>query len=113
MNDIYEKAFIKKYSKILPIEFLDDDGLSFESYIDKLKDDGQWGESPWKYFSARKLFDVEKEDVCGFNQENFNKDWSKEVDNQKELLLDFIYSKYKIKKYKNKKDNGNIKGAEK
>ena len=113
LNDIYEKAFIKKYSKILPIEFLDDDGLSFESYIDKLKDDGQWGENPWKYFSARKLFDVEKEDVCGFNQENFNKDWSKEVDNQKELLLDFIYLKDKNKKDKNKKDNGNIKGAEK
>lgn len=113
LNDIYEKAFIKKYSKILPIEFLDDDGLSFESYIDKLKDDGQWGENPWKYFSARKLFDVEKEEVCGFKPEDFDIKWkNEEAKDQKDLLLALINAKDESEKDKDK-DKESAKGVEK
>jgi hypothetical protein len=85
LKKIYNKAFISKYKKVLPIDLFPE---KFESYMDYLKkfEPGNYNyNDPWKYFSARKLFEISK--VSGFEENSFVDDWNNEKEKQLEFFI--------------------------
>lgn len=85
LKKIYNKAFISKYKKVLPIDLFPE---KFESYMDYLKkfEPGNYNyNDPWKYFSARKLFEISK--VSGFEENLFIDEWNNEKEKQLEFFI--------------------------
>ena len=80
LNNIYKKMFIDNYHKVLPIDFFKKEINFYSDFIEIFEDEH---ESPWGYFSAKKLFDVKE--VSGFCENSFYEDWEKEK--EKQLLL--------------------------
>ena len=93
LERIYQKMFAlqmgtngksERYSKVLPIDLVLNDKIqSFDDYINAFKDENN---SPWKYFSGQKLFDIKK--VCGFSEKDFLDLWNKEIADLKNLTPD-------------------------
>jgi exodeoxyribonuclease V gamma subunit len=81
LNKIYKRMFDNKYCKVLPIELFKEEKLDYHSYLNKFK--GERG-NPWRFFSSKNLFDVKE--VCGFNEDNFEKEWVVKKKEQLELF---------------------------
>lgn len=83
LQKIYRLAYQERYSKCVPVDFLDEkDPLTdFYKFCDKLEEE----HGPWTYFGKRHLFD-KKRDIGFTPGDTFADEWKKAAEQQNELL---------------------------
>ena len=86
LNIIYAKAYIEKYSDLLPVSLFEEKELTYKKFIDKFSLQGS--SNPWNYFPARKIFKAEE--VSGFNPVTFEKEWRDKVAEHCKLMPDLF-----------------------
>ena len=89
--NIYEKAFIEKDKKILPIGLVCTELSSLEELKQKLDDN----HGPWQNFDGREVFVQDLEKHSGYPKHNFMQEWNDACDAQKKLLCDALVNKIK------------------
>ena len=89
LSNIYEKAFIEKDKKILPIDLV----CTELSYLEELKQKLDDNHGPWQLFDGREVFVQDLEKHSGYSKHNFMQEWKAVCDAQKKLLCDSLVQK--------------------
>ncbi|MBP5246812.1 MAG: exodeoxyribonuclease V subunit gamma [Fibrobacter sp.] len=89
LNAMYEKMFVHKFRKIVPIKLLTEK-FSNPYELNSLLTVQRGG--PWDYFAGRKMFDVKQKEVSGYDDldnKKFAQEWLDAVKTMKSLMPDF------------------------
>ena len=89
--DIYEKAFIEKDKRILPIDLV----CTELAYLEELKRELSDDHGPWNYFEGKEVFLQDLKKHSGYSADNFSQEWKNSCETQQKLLCDTLVNKIK------------------